>query len=96
MEIRDPEPRVGKKGPRDPNKRRKSVWWHRLEEVRRAEGAWVYYGVAASTYVTQIKDGKLGGAEPFEFQATCRNVHRKNEDSTTLYGDLYIRWMGGK
>lgn len=72
-----------------PERRRSGRWVRVTQELRARPGQWakVDTGVTNTAFATMLKQGRLGNAEPGEFEATCR----RNDDGTY---DVYARYVG--
>lgn len=64
-------------------------WRAILDDVRTTPNEWVFVGIQPAAYVTGIKNGRLGGAKPGEFEGTIRET-----DSKTQKGKMWVRFIG--
>lgn len=71
-----------------PQPTRNGKWARICDELRTRPGQWARVHTSTSTaFATMLKQGKLGGSAPGEFEATCRrNVDGKYE--------IYARYVG--
>jgi hypothetical protein len=71
-----------------PRRRRAGKWQAITSELRSRPGEWARVDTVSNTaFATMLKQGKLGDAEPGEFEATCR----RNDDGSY---DIYARYVG--